>query len=224
MDITVCKTILPFREICSRAEKAQKSVILLRHSYRQSFGTGTMEPELTGKGVEYARYCGRLLAGMPDVSFGASPRLRCIQTARALMAGGNYPDSEIRQHPELRDTVIFRSPENLDQSIADNSIGKVVQDYFNLGHAEGTLHLQDAHTSLLTFLTRHASGSRNTILVTHDIVAATLMMPLDIYPFHPDDWCGYVQGAVLFCSSDGGWSISYTVPEIENREPVRFFV
>lgn len=224
MDITVFKTILPFREIRSHAEKAQKSVILLRHSYRHSFNTGTMEPELTEKGVEYARNCGKLLAGMPDVSFGASPRLRCIQTARALMQGGNYPASEIRQHPELRDTVMFTTPENLEKNIADNSIGRVLHDYFNLGRGEGTLELQDAHAALLTHLTRHASGSRNTILVTHDNIAVTLMMPLDVYPFKPDDWCGYIQGAALFCSPEGEWSIFYTVPDTGNREPAHFFV
>ena len=47
---------------------------------------------------------------------------------------------------------------------------------------------------------------------------------MKVYPFVMNDWCGYIQGAALFRSRQGGWSIYYTVPDAANRPKTAVFV
>lgn len=55
-------------------------------------------------------------------------------------------------------------------------------------------------------------------------ITATLLLPLKVYPFSMDDWCGYVQGAVLTLSADGRWTVAYVVPDKNNRKKYSLFI
>lgn len=222
MEISINKKILSFREILPYALDAEKSVILLRHSMRQTLNNGS-DPGLTPEGTAYALQCGTLLAGLSETAFGASPRKRTVETARSLQIGGGFPQTEIKVYPEIRDTSLFTHEDNLDIAIKEGKVAEILQEYFTTGKAGGMIDLDTYSAQLLQFLTGNVFEQRNTILLAHDIVCASLMLPLKIYPFKMDDWCGYIQGASLFLNR-GKWHIFYTVPDAEKREKYALFV
>ena len=217
--------ILSFAEIPALAEKSRRSVLLLRHSIRESLVNGNYDPGLTAEGRKYAVDCGKLLTGLNDVSFGASPRRRTIETAQALMEGGNFPASQdIRLCPEIYDHSMFDSPQALEQAIDNGTIPRLFRQYFTTGKAESMIDAELFVEGLLKFLTQSKFATKNTILCTHDIVIVTLLFFSKVRLFTPDDWCGYVQGAALFLDNDNTWRLAYTVPDAANRQPYSLFV
>ena len=84
--------------------------------------------------------------------------------------------------------------------------------------------LPEYHRNLLAFLTTTAFEKKNVILASHDIIVTALLIPLMVYPFHPQDWCGYVQGAALYQSSDGDWTVAYIVPDKSARQNYKLFI
>ena len=217
--------IISFAEIPALAEKSQRSVLLLRHSIRESLVNGNYDPGLTDEGRKYAIDCGKLLTGLKDVGFGASPRKRTIETAQALMEGGNFQAlQEILPCPEIYDHSMFESPQALEQAIDNGTIPVLFRQYFSTGKAEGMKDAKLFVADLLNFLTQSEFGAKNTILCTHDIVIVTLLYFSKVRLFTPDDWCGYVQGAALFLEKDNSWRLAYTVPDAANRQPYSLFV
>lgn len=223
MDLRVGNKIMSFREIPVLAAGAEKSVLLLRHSMRESLTHGT-DPVLTPEGTAFAHRCGRLLAGLPEAGFGASPRKRAILTAEALKQEISPAPAETVIFPEIADTAMFMRPDLLDAALKKHNIPEILQQYFTTGHAEGLIDRKDFASGLLKFLTNTEFKSRNTILISHDILIVCLLTYLKVYPFVMSDWCGYIQGAALFRSHEGGWSIYYTVPDAANRPKTAVFV
>ncbi|MBQ9501757.1 MAG: histidine phosphatase family protein [Lentisphaeria bacterium] len=224
MALKIEKKILSFGEMPRLAAPSGKTVLLVRHSFRQSLNDGTYDPPLTQEGAEYARSCGAFLAGMGETAFGASPRLRARQTAEELMRGGGFPEEEVRVCPELGDTAMFTRPENLDAALASGNIAGKLRSYYSTGRAPGMKDLDVFSSGLLEFLTGTDFGRKNAILATHDILLVALLSVYGVYPFRLDDWCGYVQGAALFQSPGGGWTMAYAVPDASRREKYALFV
>ena len=222
MKIDVSNEILSFKDIPAEAKAADKTILLLRHSMRRSLNEGS-DPSLTPEGAAYAVECGRFLAGMPETCFGASDRKRAVETAEGLMQGGGFPATEIIRYPQVRDTVIFTRPENLDIAVANHTVAQLLKEYFLTGKAEGMIDLEKSSRALLGFLTQTEFPRPCTILTTHDIICATLLLPHAVYPFKMDDWCGYIQGGALFCIN-GQWKLHYTVPDAENRPKYALFI
>ena len=54
--------IISFNEIPKLANESQRSVLLVRHSMRESLQNGNYDPGLTTEGHNYAIECGKLLA------------------------------------------------------------------------------------------------------------------------------------------------------------------
>ena len=215
----VNKKIISFNEIPALAEKASKSVLLVRHSYRESLQGGNLDPGLTEEGWEYAVACGRFLKGLKEVCFGASPRKRTFQTVQALIEGGELGpgDSFIEACPRLHDTSLFSPPEMLGVTVADNTLVPLLRKYYATGSAPSMIDLKD-------YLTQTEFEKKNVILASHDIVLIALLTYFKVYPFREDDWFGYVQGAFLFADSTGQWTIAYAVPDKENRKECKLFV
>ena len=112
----------------------------------------------------------------------------------------------------------------LDIALRNSNIKDLLREYYTTGHTEGLIDRRDFASGLLQFLTSTDFKSRNTILITHDILIVCLLTHLKVYPFEFNDWCGYVQGAALFRSADGVWSIRYAVPDAANRPKTALFV
>ena len=224
--INVNKEIISFKEIPLLSENAGKSVLLLRHSYRESLQHGNLDPGLTAEGWEYAVECGTFLKGMKDVCFGASPRKRTIQTVQALIKGGELCEGEplIATFPQLHDTAMFSPPEMLGVSIAENTLSQLLRTYYATGNAPSMIGLEEFAGGLADFLTGTEFGKKNVILATHDIVLIALLSFFRVYPFREEDWCGYVQGAFLYSDKNGQWTICYAVPDKATRKECKLFV
>ena len=220
--IRAAKEILSFEDAVKTAGISEKSVLVVRHSYRESLINGNHDPGLTAAGWDYAVECGKLLKGLPEVCFGSSSRKRTEETIQGLIRGGEFGEQEIVPYPVLHDTAMFTRPENEDIAIEEGRIPTLLREYFTTGCAPGMRHIQEYVPDLLSVLTAdHAR--RNVVLCTHDIIVVALLSFFGVYQFAPDDWCGYIQGAFLY-RQDGSWSISYIVPDRENRKPAALFV
>ena len=224
--INVNKEIISFKDIPALAESAGKSVLLLRHSYRESLQNGNLDPGLTVEGREYAIACGKFLKGMKDVCFGSSPRARTIQTVQALVEGGELCEGTplIVEYPQLHDTAMFSPPEILGAYIADKTLTGLLRTYFTTGNAKSMISLKDFACGLADFLTGTEFEKKNVILATHDILLIALLSYFRVYPFYEEDWCGYIQGAFLYSDRNGQWTICYTVPDKSARKECRLFV
>lgn len=220
--ININQNILSFEEIAAIAEQSEQTALLLRHSYRESLVNGNHDPSLTAAGWEYAAECGKLLKGLHNVCFGASPRKRTSETIEAIIKGGGFPASTVAPYPILHDTAMFTAPENLAAAIEGGNIPALLKEYFSTGRAPGMKHIKDFVPELLAFLTGHFPCP-NVIMSTHDIVVVALLSFLNVYTFTPNDWCGYVQGAFLY-KENGLWTITYTVPDLTRRLPCPLFV
>ena len=165
IDLKIQKKILSFREIPELAAKSQKTVLMLRHSIRESLVNGNYDPRLTAEGRQYAVDCGKLLTGLKDAGFGASPRRRTIETAQALIEGGNFQTPQnIRLCPEIYDHSMFESPQALEEAIDNGTIPMLFRQYFATGKAEGMKDAKLFVADLLNFLTQTRFNTKNTIL------------------------------------------------------------
>ena len=105
---SVNRTPVLFGDIPAIAADSDRTVLMIRHSIRESLRAGSVDPALTPEGMDLARRCGRLLSGLGDASFGASPRERTRSTARCLIEGGGFRARDIRDCPEISDMTIFQ--------------------------------------------------------------------------------------------------------------------
>ena len=126
MKLAVHTEILSFNDMPHLAEQFDRTVLLLRHSMRETLNHG-LDPGLTAEGRNYALQCGELLSGLADVSFGASPRKRTIETAQALQQGGKLGNSGIAVHTEIQDTALFTRPENLEIAIKSGKVPEILK-------------------------------------------------------------------------------------------------
>ncbi|MBR2435562.1 MAG: phosphoglycerate mutase family protein [Lentisphaeria bacterium] len=219
------KEIVSFREIPALAAASRRSVLLIRHSYRESLQNGNFDPALTAEGRAYAVACGEALKGLNNVSYGASGRKRTIETVQCLIEGAQLdPAGSIAVCPQLHDTAMFSPPEGLMDSLTDGTITKLLVDYYSTGNAPGMIPLETFANDLAGFLTGPGFQTRNVLFATHDIILVSLMTWFKVYPFVLDDWCGYLQGAFLTQNDNGDWTIRYAVPDLEKREPYQLFV
>lgn len=223
LKIKAVKEPISFFDIPAIAKKSVKTVLLVRHSIRESL-EGGIDPGLTDEGRKYAEDCGKYLAGLENVCFGSSARKRTVETVKALIHGGNLAESEIKIYPEIFDRAMFDPPENLDKFIAEKTIHEKIRTYFADGKVEGMTDLDEFSAKLLDFLLKTDFGNNNAILATHDIIIVALLSTLKVYKFAINDWCNYVQGAFLSQSQDGSWTVYYAVPNINDRKLFSFFV
>lgn len=220
--MNIVKEILSFPETVAVSHKSKKSVWLLRHSMRESLTAG-LDPGLTCEGKKYAQECGTFLGGIDEPFFGASPRLRCIETVKAIMAGGNYGENPVETFPELHDTALFDPPEALGRAVKAGNTAQLLAEYYSKGVAPDMIPLEEFSPRLLAFL-QNASSRRNVVLSTHDIIVVSLLLPFKVYDFHQQDWCGYVQGAFLFQDDSNNWNLAYTVADTQNRQKYQLFI
>ena len=215
--------IISFNEIPALSEKSVRSVLLVRHSMRESLQNGNYDPALTPEGHSYAVECGKFLAGWRDVCCGASARRRTFDTVSDLLKGANISCEKITEVPEIYDAALFESVEEFNRSIDDGDIHELLRIYFETGDAPGMVNIKIFTEKLLDRLTSGAE-KKNQLLASHDIVIVALLHTLGVHRFVQDDWCGYIHGAFLAQDTDGTWQVYYTVPDKENRKKYTLFI
>ena len=212
-------------DIPALAKASDRTVLVLRHSIRESLRAGSVDPDLTPEGAELARRCGRLLSGLGnDIVFAASPRTRTRRTAQHMMVGGGFPRQEVRDCPELGDLTIFAHPVDFEAMLRTRNTENVMREYFSTGHAEGLKDMRPFAEELLTFLTGTPFPASRTVIVSHDVLAMTILSALGVRGFKIEDWCGYLHGVLLTRGQDGKWTAAYAVPDYDRGKKHRLFV
>ena len=222
--IAICRTPVLFKSIPAIADKSVRTVLMVRHSIRESLRAFSVDPALTPEGEELARRCGELLSGLGDVSFGASPRQRTRDTARCLIEGGGFRAREIRECPEIGDMTIFSRPVDFEAMLRTHNTENVMREYFSTGHAAGLKDLRPFAAQILGFLTDPHSDSSCTVLVSHDVLAMAVLTALGVRTFAIDDWCGYLHGILLTQDGNGAWTAAYALPDCDSGKKHRLFV
>lgn len=211
--------------IPAAADRSVRTVLLLRHSIRESLRAGSVDPDLTPEGAELARQCGRLLAKLGgNVVFGASPRTRTRNTALHMMQGGGFRPQPIRDCPELGDLTIFSRPVDFEAMLRTRNTEAVMRKYFSTGHAEGLKDMRPFAAELLEFLTETPFPAPRAVFVSHDVLAMSILSALGVRRFAVDDWCGYLHGLLLTQDRSGTWTAAYAVPDFDAGKKHRLFV
>ncbi len=212
-------------DIPSLADVSDRTVLVVRHSIRESLRAGSVDPDLTPEGVELAQRCGRLLSGMgKDTSFAASPRTRTRRTAQCMMEGGGFSKQDIRDCPELGDLTIFAHPVDFEAMLRTRNTEKVMREYFSTGHAEGLKDMRSFAGELLDYLTGTPFPASRTVIVSHDVLVMSILSALGVRTFLVEDWCGYLHGVLLTRGRDGIWTAAYAVPDYDAGKRHRLFV
>ncbi|MBO7090079.1 MAG: phosphoglycerate mutase family protein [Lentisphaeria bacterium] len=207
------------------ADDSDRTVLVLRHSIRESLRAGSVDPDLTPEGVALAERCGRLLAGLGnDVFFAASPRTRTRRTAQCMLEGGGFPRRDVRDCPELGDLTIFSRPVDFEAMLRDHNTVPVMREYYSTGHAEGLKDMRPFAEELLRFLTGTPFPASRTVIVSHDVLAMAILSALGVRSFTIEDWCGYLHGVLLTRGRDGIWTAAYAVPDFDAGKKHRLFV
>ena len=207
------------------ADGSVKTVLMVRHSIRESLRAGSVDPDLTPEGAELARRCGRLLAGLGgDVLFGASPRTRTRNTALCMMRGGGFRPRPVCDCPELGDLTIFSRPVDFEAMLRTRNTEIVMREYFSTGHADGLKDMRPFAAELLEFLTETPFPASRAVFVSHDVLAMSVLSALGVRTFSVDDWCGYLHGLLLTLDCGGTWTAAYAVPDFDAGKRHRLFV
>jgi len=213
-----------FGAVPSLAERSVRTVLMVRHSIRESLRAASVDPALTPEGGELARRSGKLLSGLGNVSFGASPRRRTRETAQCLIEGGAFRPQDIRDTPELGDLTIFSRPVDFEAMLRTHNTENVMREYFSTGHADGLKDLRPFAAQIMAFLTEKHSDAPCDVFVSHDVLAMAVLTALGVRTFSIDDWCGYLHGILLTRDGDGVWTAAYTLPDYDSGKKYRLFV
>ena len=213
-----------YSAIPALAEESARTVLMVRHSIRESLRALSIDPVLTPEGEELARRCGKLLSGLGDASFGASPRQRTRDTARCLIEGGGFRTRDIRDCPEIGDMTIFLHEVDFEAMLRTHNTENVMREYYSTGHAEGLKDMRPFGAQILEFLTGDVFGTPRSIFVSHDVLAMAALGALGVRSFSNDDWCGFLHGILLTQDTNGVWTAAYTLPDFDAGKKFRLFV
>ena len=141
-----------------------------------------------------------------------------------MMEGGGFPRQEVRDCPELGDLTIFAHPVNFEAMLRTHNTENVMREYFSTGHAEGLKDMRPFAEELLSFLIGTPFPASRTVIVSHDVLAMTILSALGVRRFLIEDWCGYLHGVLLTRGQDGKWTAAYAVPDYDAGKKHRLFV
>lgn len=184
---------------------ADKPVVLftLSHSIREQPASGFAgyDVPLTPEGLALAEAWGQQL-GRPVHTALSSPVGRCLDTARAMLAGAGIPDFPVAPAAQLVEPGCF---------VRDiRAVGKTFIELGPVGFANlhfleelpGILSAREGTAHLLAFMREHLGppGSLS-LLVTHDtILAACIYTLAGVGSIEQDDWPWMMEGAFLWFS------------------------
>ncbi len=212
-------------EIPVLADASDRTVLVLRHSIRESLRVGSVDPDLTPEGAALALRCGRLISGLgDDILFAASPRTRTRRTAQCMMEGGGFPRRDVVDCPALGDLTIFSRPVDFEAMLRTHNTENVMREYYSTGHADGLKDMRPFAEELLNFLIGTPFPASRTVIVSHDVLAMVILSALGVRTFSIEDWCGYLHGVLLTLGRDGVWTAAYAVPDYDAGKKHRLFV
>lgn len=208
---------IDFPRVAGLLRQGCRVSLFLRHSERppidphdKTFGQAL---PLTPQGVAFARDAGKHLAGFDDVRFAASPMVRCRRTAQCIAEGMGLPDAPVADEPRLGlGCFYYEDPEKLQDVMRQQGYLPFMLEYFRKGTAPYSRPL-DAATLQMTAWLKDATVRQLNVLVSHDIFIAALLTGLKVRTYTADNWVGFVHGAAIIHTPDGGWRCYPCVPD-----------
>ena len=214
-----------YSAIPALTEQSVRTVLMVRHSIRESLRSVSIDPVLTPEGKELARRCGKLLSGLgQDIPFGASPHIRTRDTARCLIEGGGFRTRDIRDCLEIDDMTIFSHEVDFEAMLQTHNTENVMREYFSTGHAKGLKDMRPFGAQILEFLISEVFDAPCSVFVSHDVLIMAALSAVGVRNFSNDDWCGFLHGILLTRDAEGVWTAAYTIPDFDEGPPYRLFV
>ncbi len=151
-------------------------IILLRHAEKALLTKDITEPELplTAKGIEDAKSLGRLLRNQgysEHLCFHASPRKRCIQTARHIAAGAGITEPLILTNHNLGSPGPFVIDHEIGYKVFNDTPLKEVVRKFIMGDQQGCfLAMEKGCQNLYDYLASNSNPDSISIYISHDAI------------------------------------------------------
>ena len=220
------KETIDLPRIAGLLRQGCRASLFLRHSERPpidpadtTFGQAL---PLTPRGAGLARDAGRHLAGTADARFAASPMTRCRMTAQHIAEGMGLPDAPVADEPRLGlGGFYYEDPANLQALMRRQGYLAFMLDYLRNGTAPYSRPIGEA-TGLMTAWLKDATTRQLNILISHDIFVAALLTGLRARAYTAGDWVGFIHGAAIINTPDGGWHCHPCVPELAAAQAVPF--
>jgi broad specificity phosphatase PhoE len=213
---------IDFKRIKQFLAEGCKVSLLIRHSERPTIVPGDMTfghaLGLTPQGEAMAREAGTLLAGDYDVRFLSSPMRRCQLTAKYVAEGMGCVNPEVVEEPILGlKSFYYDDIEKLPGEMKRRGYINYMLDYLGTGSAPYSHDVCIATPKMVAWL-QEQTTQQVTVLVSHDIFIAALLVGVQARSFTADDWLWYLQGAALILTPQQEWCLMPCVPSLEGLQ------
>ena len=209
----------------AKTGKYAKYVALVRHAERPAIDpkdpTFGENLPITDAGKEMALRCGAQLAKKgPAASawdFRASRLLRTRLTAAAIAEGAGAARDVVRISPEasIPGLWVEDQAETHRHYEAEGSVPFTSRLIKN-GWAEGYRSVAESTRLALEWLDGDSLPGRFSIIVTHDVFVACLLLGMGEKRVDCDLWVGFLQGIALMRTTRGKWDFDWLVPDKNN--------
>ncbi len=212
--------VFEYEELPSLMENSgyTRCILAMRHAQRPPLNptdaTSGHSLPLTEQGEKDAELCGKKLASLPDLSFAASPMRRTILTAQILARAVGEDVTRIQITEEAGMYGVYTlDAERVHKHYFTHSSSEVADMWLNGGGCCGYTPIGKGSRIFFRWLTAHDFGTRNAVLVTHDVFIAAALNGLGIRHITPDNWVGFLHSAVFLQDRQGLWTAAYCVPD-----------
>ena len=180
--------------------------LIVRHTEREEIPSGAFGADvlLTARGVAEAERLGALLGARGRAKLRSSPVLRCVQTAEALVRGGDWPGEVGRDwrlgspgpfvvEPEVSGPLFLKTPM---QELAQRQLSSPKP-------LPGMRPTSEGVRMILDLAARHLErkGLLN-IYITHDAILAVVVAHLFRVSIEEMHWPDYLDGLILWRSRE----------------------
>ncbi len=208
------------RRLSAREAGDRRVWLILRHGERPSiqpddptFGAAS---SLTPAGAEMSRKSGRLLAGLPEPNFMASPLVRSRETASYLAEGMGKAGARggVTAAAGAGEGGIFaENPLEMHRSYSRYGVREASDIWMTGGHLPGFVDAREGTERFIGWLASLRRPTRTTILVTHDVWIAAILNVAGAAEVRSSRWVAFLQGACVFETAPDEYDVAYCVPE-----------
>lgn len=208
--MNISSTNLTFPELAARLGPTTRMTLFIRHSERppidpndHTFGKTLT---LTPNGERMAHAAGCHFAHIADVSFRASPMVRCHMTARCFAHGMGIQDPAIADTPEIGTAcVYYQDATHVQAQMRLHGYMPYMLGYLHTGKAPFSNPLDTATDAMTAWLRENTHQTLN-VMVSHDIFVAALLTGLKARHYTAERWVDYLHG-VAFIYEDNAWHV-----------------
>jgi hypothetical protein len=148
--------------------------------------------------------------------------VRCRTTAQCIAEGMGLAEVPVTDEPRLGlGCFYYEEPEKLQHRMRQQGYLSFMLEYLRKGVAPYSRPI-DVATGLMTAWLKETTVRPLNVLISHDIFVASFLTGLKVRTYTAEDWVGFVHGAAIVNTQDGGWLCYPCVPEIAAANDVSF--